>query len=63
MYRQLDSSKHNSRKLKLSHLPMDKMAAISQKKFSYAFSWRKVLYFFYLKFVSKGAIDNNPELV
>ena len=29
----------------LTHLPLDKMAAISQTIFSYAFSWIKVLYF------------------
>ena len=46
----------------LTHLPLDKMAAISQTIFSCAFSWMKVLYF-EQKFVHKGPIDNNLSLV
>ena len=50
----------------LTHLPLDKMAAISQTTFSNAFSWKKMLDFFTelsLKFVPKGPIDNNLALV
>ena len=31
--------------LLITHLPLDKMAAVSQTIFSYAFSWMKILYF------------------
>ena len=41
----------------LTHIPMDKMAAISHKVFSYAFSWIS------LKFVANGPTDSNPALV
>ena len=50
----------------LTHLPLDKMAAILQTTFSSAFSWKKSLVFcfeFLMNFVPKGPIDNNPELV
>ena len=50
----------------LIHLPLDKMAAISQTMFSDAFSWMKsfvVWLQFYLKFVPKGPNDNKPALV
>ena len=49
----------------LTHLPLDKMAAVSQMILSDAFSWMnffisiKILF----KFVPKGPIDNNPALV
>ena len=49
-----------------SHLPLDKMAAISQTTFADAFLWMKSFIFwlnFSLKFVLKGWINNNPELV
>ena len=50
---------------KLTHLPLDKMAAISQTTFSNAFLLWK--FWFLIKitpqFVPKGPIDNNPELV
>ena len=49
------------------HVPLDKMAAISQTIFSDAFSWMKSfvlkLIKISLKFVPKGPIDNNPALV
>ena len=51
---------------RLTHLPLDKMAVISQTIFSSAFSWMKSLYILIkisLKFVRKGPIDNNPALV
>ena len=50
----------------LTHLPLDKMAVISQTIFSDAFSWMKsffVLIKISLKFVLKGSICNNPALV
>ena len=46
--------------------PLDKMAAITQKIFSDAFSWMKSFVFWLkisLKFVPKGPIDNSPALV
>ena len=47
--------------------PMDKMAAISQTVFSYAFSWMKRFVFWlkfrWQKFVPMGPIDNNPAMV
>ena len=49
----------------LIHLPLDKMAAISQRIFSDAFSWMKSFVFslkISLKIVPKGSIDNNPAL-
>ena len=46
----------------LTHLPLDKVALISQTIFSYAFSWMKN-FVFWLKFVPKGQINNNPVLV
>ena len=42
----------------LTHLPHDKMAAILQTIFSYAFLMK-----ISLKVVPDGAIDNNPALV
>ena len=51
----------------LTHLPLDKMAIISQMIFSYAFSWTDekfyILIIISLKFVHKGPIDNDPALV
>ena len=50
----------------LTHLPLDKMATISQTIFSDAFSWMKMFVFWCkisLKFVRKCPIDNNPALV
>ena len=50
----------------LSHLLLDKMAAISQTLFSNAFSWMKkycILINISLKFVPKGPINNIPALV
>ena len=52
--------------LLLTHLPRDKMAAISQTIFLDAFLWMKsfkILTKISLKFVPKGSIDNNPTLV
>ena len=49
-----------------THLSLDKIAAISQTTFSNAFSWMKQFDFllkFYIKFVPKVLIDNNPALV
>ena len=50
---------------KLTHLPLDKMAAVSQTIFSDAFSWMKfcILFKISLKFVAKDPIDKNPALV
>ena len=48
----------------LTHLPLDKMAAISQTIFSNAFSWQNcILNKISLNFVPKCLIDNNPALV
>ena len=49
----------------LTHLPLDKMAAISQTKIWYAFVNEKfcILLKLLLKFVPKYTIDNNPALV
>ena len=60
-WRRTSSPGHNV----LTHLPLDKMAAISQT-FSKAFSWMKGFQFFIkysLKFVLYGPIDNNLVLV
>ena len=48
----------------LTHLPLDKMSAVSQTIFSDAFSWMKSLVF-WLKFHWSllGPIDNNPALM
>ena len=49
---------------KLTHLPLDKMAAISQTTFLNAFSWMNSFVFWIsLKFVPKGPIDNTTALV
>ena len=51
----------------LTHLSLDKMAAMSQTIFSDAFSWMNLLFILIikvsLKFVLKGPINNNPALV
>ena len=49
----------------LTHLSLDKKAAISQTIFSDAFSWMKIciLIKILLQFVPKGPIDNKPALV
>ena len=50
----------------LTHLPLDKMAAISQTVFWYAFSSMKVFYIWVeilLQFVPKGSTGNNPALI
>ena len=50
----------------LTHLPLDKMATISQMIFSNAFFVNEkfcTLIKISLKFVPKGPIDNNPVLV
>ena len=49
----------------LTHLPLNKMAAISQMIFSVHFCEWKVLYFdqISLKFVPKGPFDNKSALV
>ena len=50
----------------LTHLPLDKIASVSQTIFSNAFSWMKNFVFFVLislKFVPKGPIDNKSVLV
>ena len=53
----------------LAHLPLDKMAAFSQTKFSVAFLWMKSLYFgrnltgLFQLTITQGPIDNNPALV
>ena len=50
----------------LTHLPLDKMAAISQMTLLNAFSWRKSFEFGFkitLKFVPMGLIDNKWGLV
>ena len=51
--------------LKLTHWGRDEMAAVSQATFSNVFLWMKILYFDsnFIKFVSKGPIDNNSALV
>ena len=48
-----------------THLPLDKMATISQTMFSDAFSRMKfrILIKISLKFVPKSLTDNNPALV
>ena len=49
-----------------THLPLDKMAAISQAIYSDAFLWMKrfcILIKISPKLVPKGPIDNNPALV
>ena len=50
---------------KLTHLPLDKMATISQTIFSDAFSWIKICVLIRIsqKFVPKDQIGNNPPLV
>ena len=50
----------------LTHIPLDKMASISQTAFPNAFSWMKNFEFLIemsLKFVPKGPIDNYPAFV
>ena len=50
----------------VTHLSLDKMAAISQTIFSDAFLWMKISHILIkisLKFVPKGPIDNNPAMV
>ena len=50
----------------LTYLSLDKMAAISQTPFSNAFFFNEkffILIKISLKFVPKGAIDNNQALV
>ena len=48
----------------LTHLPLDKMAAILQTMFSYAHLWMKsILIKISLKFVPEGPVENNPALV
>ena len=50
----------------LTHLPLDKMATISQAAVSNAFSWMKIVFIsirISLKFVPKGQIDNKAGLV
>ena len=50
----------------LTHLPLDKMAAISQMTFSNASFMNEkfcILIEIWLKFVPKGPIDNNLALV
>ena len=49
----------------LTHLPLDKMAAISQTIFRFIFVNENfyILIKILLKFVSKGPLDNNPALV
>ena len=48
----------------LTHLPLDKMAVISQTIFSYAFSkTKRILIKISLKLVPKGLINNNTALV
>ena len=57
---------HDRRHKTLTHLPLNKMAAILRTIFSDAFSWMTFFSFWNkisLKFVSKGPIDNNPALV
>ena len=52
--------------ISLTHLPLDKMAAIVQKLFSVAFFVNEkfcILTKISLMFVPKGPIDNNPALV
>ena len=51
--------------LSLTHLPLDKMADISQTSLTNAFSWMKISIFIKipLKLVHEGQIDNNPSLV
>ena len=58
------SDPHNAEQSFLTHLPLDKMAAISETTPSNTFSWMEILEFrFSLKFVRKGPIDNIPALV
>ena len=49
----------------LTHLPLDKMAAISQMMFQVHFCDSKVLHLIKIspKFVTKCSITNNPALV
>ena len=50
----------------LTHLSLDKMAAISPTIFSDEFSWMKkfgILFEISLKFVPKGLVNNNLALV
>ena len=51
---------------RLTHLPLDKMASISQTIFSNEFPWMKTVFIlirFSLKLVPKGPIDNKWALV
>ena len=45
-----------------THLHLDQMAAISQKKVSNAFSWMKKFIRILLTFVTKGPVNNTPAL-
>ena len=47
----------------LTHLPLDKMAAISRMIFWVAFSWMKSFVKISLKFAPKGPIDKSTALV
>ena len=51
---------------RLTHLYLDKITTISQTTFGNAFPWMNILIFWFqvfVKFVSKGSIDNNSALV
>ena len=52
----------------LTHLPLDKLAAISQTIFLDAFVWMESFVFWFkieisLELVPKGSTDSNPALV
>ena len=52
--------------IEFTHLPLDKMATISQKKFQDTFLWMKSFVFQFkisLKFVPEGPTENDPALV
>ena len=56
----------SNNKSQLINLPLDKIAAISQTSFSYAFVWMKsffILIKMWLKSVPEVLIDNNLALV
>ena len=55
----------NYYKIHITHLPLDKKAAISQTKFQMHIFKKRfcILIQIWLKFAPKGAIDNNPALV
>ena len=57
---------HIYKKNGLTHLPLDKMATISQTIFSDAFLWMTSFWFWLinsLEFVPRGPIDNEPALI